>query len=205
MENIILPKIINETATQLTQDPDLVTYYILENARIVYLDSDIDSSTMVIQRLIVRWNLEDKDIEKEKRKPIRIYINSPGGLMYYMWPLIDTIEASVTPVHTVNMYMAASAAALIFLSGHRRFMMKNAKLIIHEGQNEISGDAVKVLDAAESYNKELKRMKDFIATHTKIPRALISKKRNNDWELDDKFCMEHGVCEKIVENLDDIF
>ena len=83
-------------------------------------------------------------------------------------------------------------------------MMKNSKLIIHEGQNEISGDAVKVLDATESYKKQLKKMKEFIADHSKISKSLIMKKRNNDWELDAKYCMENGACDQIVESLDDV-
>lgn len=204
MEKIIIPKVINETTTQLTQDPDLVTYYILENERIIYLDAEVDFTIMPLQRMFVRWNLEDKGLPKEQRKPIKLYINSAGGMLYYMWPLIDTIEASVTPVYTINMFCAASAAGLIYLSGHKRFMMKNARIIIHEGQNEIGGDAVKVLDAAESYNKVLKKMREFVESHTKIPKNLILKKRNNDWELDAKYCLDNGACDKIIETLDDV-
>ena len=121
-----------------------------------------------------------------------------------MWPLIDTMEASVTPIYTINLFMAGSAAALIFLAGHKRYMMKNAKMIIHEGQNEISGDAVKVLDATESYKKQLKKMKEFIADHSEISKSLIMKKRNNDWELDAKYCIENKACEQIINTLEDI-
>lgn len=202
--DIEIPEQVVETPRTSLPDPDQISYYVLEKERIIYLDYDIDYCTMAIQRMIIRWNMEDKGKPKEERKPIRIYIHSAGGFIFYMWPLIDAIEASVTPVITVNMYMAGSAASLIFICGHKRYMMKNSKLVIHEGSNEISGDAVKVVDATESYKKMLKKMKDFIASHTKIPKSLIVKKRNNDWELDAQYCLDNGACDAIVETLDEI-
>ena len=204
MEIIQFPETVTDVNNMALPDPDQISYYVLEKERIIYLDCDIEYDVMSIQRMIVRWNLEDKGLEKEKRRPIKMYVHSSGGLVFYMWPLIDTMEASVTPIYTVNLFMAGSAAALIYLAGHKRFMMKNSKLIIHEGQNEISGDAVKVLDATESYKKQLKKMKEFIANHSGISKALIMKKRNNDWELDASYCIENGACEQIVESLDDV-
>ena len=204
MEIIQFPETVTDTNNLCLPDPDQITYYVLEKERIIYLDCDIEYDVMIVQRMIVRWNLEDKGLEKKDRKPIRMYVHSSGGMVFYMWPLIDTIEASITPVYTVNLFMAGSAAALIYLAGHKRFMMKNSKMIIHEGQNEISGDAVKVLDATESYKKQLKKMKEFIVEHTNISKSLIMKKRNTDWELDAEYCIENGACDKIVETLDDI-
>lgn len=204
LEIIQFPETVTETQNLCLPDPDQITYYVLEKERIIYLDCDIEYDVMTVQRMIVRWNLEDRGLSKEKRQPIKMYVHSSGGMVFYMWPLIDTIEASVTPIWTINLFMAGSAAALIYLAGHKRFMMKNSKMIIHEGQNEISGDAVKVLDATESYKKQLKKMKEFIANHTDISKSLIMKKRNNDWELDAQYCIENGACEKIVETLDDV-
>lgn len=204
LEIIQFPETVSEAQTLCLPDPDQITYYILEKERIIYLDCDIEYDVMAVQRMIVRWNLEDKGKKKEERQPIKMYVHSSGGMVFYMWPLIDTMEASVTPIWTINLFMAGSAAALIYLAGHKRFMMKNSKMIIHEGQNEISGDAVKVLDATESYKKQLKKMKEFIIEHSNISKSLIMKKRNNDWELDAKYCIENGACEKIIETLDDV-
>lgn len=204
MEIIQFPEPINEIQNLNLPDPDQITYYVLEKERIIYLDCDIEYDVMSVQRMIIRWNMEDKGKRKEERYPIRMFVHSSGGMVFYMWPLIDTMVASVTPIITINLFMAGSAAALIYLAGHKRYMMKNAKMIIHEGQNEISGDAVKVLDATESYKKQLKKMKEFIAEHSNISKALIMKKRNNDWELDAEYCLANGACEQIVETLDDI-
>ncbi len=185
-------------------EPDLVSYYVLENERKVFLDRDVGPDLLAITRLIFRWNAIDKDIPVEERKPIRIYIFSYGGDSDYMWSMIDTIALSKTPVWTINMGIAASAASAIFVAGHKRFMLPSAEVIIHEGSAEIAGDAVKVIDATNSYKELLKKLKEFYLDKTEIPRAHINKKRNNDWHLDSKYCLEHKVCDRIIESLEEV-
>ena len=146
----------------------------------------------------------DRDIPVEERKPIRIYIFSYGGESDYMWMIVDAIKASKTPVYTINTGIAASAASMIFVAGHKRFMFPSAEVIIHQGSAEFAGDAVKVIDATDSYKKLLEKMKQFYLENTQIPKAHLNKKRNNDWHLDAKYCLEHGVCHKIVETIDEV-
>ncbi len=185
-------------------DPDQVSYYVLESERKIYLDGDVDPSLLALQRLILRWNMEDRGKAPEERKPIGIYIFSYGGDVDVMWSVIDTIEASATPVYTFNMGVAASAACLIFLSGHRRFMMKRAKIVIHEGSARMSGDSTKVLDASESYKKVIRQMKDYILSRTKITPATLNRQKSHDWELDTEYCLAHGVCDQVVSGIDDL-
>lgn len=200
----IVNAVLEELPNQVLPDPDELSYYVLEKERKLYLDYDVCPAVMSVQRMITRWNIEDKGVEPEKRRPIWLYIMSWGGDLSFMNMLIDTMEASETPVYTVNLGMAGSAASLIFLAGKERFMMKNSQLVIHEGYAELSGDAVKVMDASENYKKDLKKMKEFIEAHSNIPHNVIMKKRNNDWYLDAKYCLENGACEHIVEKLSEI-
>lgn len=149
--------------------PDDISYYVLEQDRKIYLDYDVDKNIMSLQRMILRWNIEDKDVPVGERTPIHIYIMSYGGDMDYMWSIVDTIETSKTPIYTVNVGTAASAASVIFMAGHKRFMLPRSRVIIHEGSAQMSGDSTKVLDASESYKKAIKRMKQYIMSRTQIP------------------------------------
>lgn len=185
-------------------DPDNVSYYVLEKERKIYLETGICPDVLSIQRMILRWNMEDRGMSVEDRRPIRMYIMSYGGDLDYMWSLVDTIMLSKTPVVTINMGVAASAAALIFVAGHHRLMLPNSKVIIHEGSAQMAGDAVKVVDATESYKKELKRMKDFILAQTSIPASTLHRRKNNDWTIDATYCLANHVCDEVVESLDDI-
>lgn len=185
-------------------NPDMVSYYMLENRRILFLDTDVGDNTITIQRMILRWNLQDYGKPEEERQPIRLFIFSYGGLGDMMWSLVDTIEASKTPVYTINFGIAGSAASAIFVAGKKRYMLKNAQVVIHEGSAQIEGDAIKVLDGAQSYKEQLRRLREFYLSRTKIPRAQLTKKRSNDWYLDSKFCVENGVCDAVVETLDEV-
>lgn len=185
-------------------DPDQISYYVLEKERKIYLDKDVSQDTLAIQRMILRWNNEDKGKPIDDRIPIRIYIMCYGGELDYMWSLVDTIQLSMTPVYTINMGVAASAASLIFIAGHKRFMLPSSELIIHEGSAQMSGDAVKIFDNVDNYKEIVKKMKTFIVQHSGIPTVMINKKRNNDWHIGADFCMKYHVCDLIVASLDEI-
>lgn len=208
-ETMVYPdavSIVTELQDTALPDPDVISYYVFEKERKIYLDSDVDSSVMSLQRMLMRWNLEDKrdGKTKETAKPIWLYIMSYGGDLDYMWVLIDAIKASIAPVYTVNLGVAASAASLIFVCGDKRFMTEHASVVIHEGSAQLAGDAVKVQDAADVYKLQLKQMKEFILAHTEIPKTQLMKKRSNDWTLNSEYCLKHNVCDQVVKDMSEI-
>ena len=185
-------------------DLDLVSRKVLEDDRKVYLDNEINNKVLSIQRLLLRWNKEDIGIPREERKPIRIYIMSYGGELDYMWSLVDSIALSETPVYTINMGIAASAASLIFIAGHQRYMLPNSELIIHEGSAQMSGDAVKIFDNVDNYKELVRKMKLYILERSTVPAALMNKKRNNDWHVNAETCYKYKMCDRIIESMEEI-
>ena len=185
-------------------DPTMLNYYTFANERKLFLEEDVGFPIMEMIKMIMRWNQMDKDVPVEQRKPIIIYIMSDGGYMCYMWAMLDAMLTSKTPIITVNLGVAASAASLIFLAGSKRYMMPTANVIIHEGSTELAGDANKVMDAIKNYDIELAKMKAFILSRTSITPRVMKNKSKDDWYIDAKTCLEYGVCHKIVESLDEI-
>lgn len=200
----ILGNLMIEVPSESLPDPSTVSYYVLEKERKVYMDFEVSPAVLELQKLILRWNKEDQGKPVSERKPIRLYIMSYGGDLDYMWTLVDAMMLSVTPIHTINMGVAASAAALIFLAGSTRYMTPNAKVLIHEGSAQVAGDANKVMDATQAYAKELQRMKDFILMRTEIPKKLLNKKRDNDWTITAQECLDMKVCDRIIESIDEV-
>jgi len=195
---------INDPTNMALPDPSVVTYFKDFSQRRIWLNLNVSENVFEFVRNIIQWNTDDKEIPAEERKPIWLYIFNYGGSADLMWMLTDVIAQSITPIYTVNMGQCASAAALIFMSGHKRFMMPSSTVLIHEGSGQIEGDAVKVLDQAASYKAMVKRMHNYILAHTGIPPATLNKKRNNDWELDSETCLKYGVCDCIINSLNDI-
>lgn len=202
IEQII--ELLNDPTNLSVPDPAILTTYTNLNERRIWLEIQVDSAILEYSKYIMRWNSEDAGKPVEDRKPIWLYIFNYGGSADYMWMLTDIIAASETPIYTINVGQCCSAAALIFMAGHKRFMMPAATVLIHEGSGEISGDAVKVLDQAESYKTMVKRMHNYILAHTRIPPATLTRKRNNDWEIDSETCLKYGICDHVVSSLSEI-
>ena len=99
--------------------------------RRLYINSIIDEeiiSSIVFH--ILKYNREDKGVPIESRKPIILYINSPGGSVIDGYGLIDAILCSKTPVYTVNQALCASMGFLIFLAGQKRFSMPRSEFLL---------------------------------------------------------------------------
>lgn len=188
------------------QLPDIsaVNLYRMANERKIWFDLAVDATTLEWERMIMLWNMEDRGKPVEERKPIFIYMFNYGGSFDFDWSFIDMIDMSLTPVYTVNMGVCASAAADIFIAGKKRFMTRNARLMIHQGGSGFEGDASKVFDNVEDYKRQLKKIESFIVGRTHISSRLYKTHEKDDWWLDASECLKHGVCDKIVESIEDI-
>lgn len=197
-------RLVVNVPDQMLPDPNVLDTYVFQMDRKLFLDDLVEMSAMGLAHLIMRYNMEDAGKLRQEREPITIYIMSYGGDIEEMWMLIDVIQTSVTPVRTVNLGQAASAAALIFLSGDERLMMPNAQVLLHQGSAMMSGDANKFLNAADNYRDAVSKMYDYIQQRTEIPTEEIRKYQKDDWYMDAKTCYEYGVCHRIVDDISQI-
>ena len=185
-------------------DPNLTRRWQMQKDRRLWIDDFIDDDVLEYERQILLWNMEDVGLTAEERKPIWIYLFNYGGNFELEWSLIDVMDASVTPVYTVNLGLCASAAADIFTAGRRRFMLKNARIMYHQGFVSTQGDAQKVNNQLADYNRQLKKTEEFLLERTKIPSGLYEEHKYDDWYLSAADCMQYGVCDLIVSSLDEV-
>ena len=123
----------NGEANYQLADPYLVNYYNDRNRRTIMLTSEIDDSSYDIIQMILNWNEEDKDIDPLERKPIKLVIASPGGTLEVAQAICSIIELSETPIWGIGIGCVASAASLIYLACHKRFVLPNCYFILHRG------------------------------------------------------------------------
>lgn len=193
LENVQLP------------NPDLLDYYKNYQDRIYWVEDEIDENIMALSRMIMKCNQEDKNISINERKPIKIFIASYGGLLDETMALVKLIGISKTPVITINVCHAYSAASLILISGHKRYAMPGAKCLFHSGSATM-GDATfeQAQAASDDYKKNVKRMQEYILSRTKIERKLFNKKKAYDWYLYEDEMLEQGIIDKVIDDLDEI-
>jgi ATP-dependent Clp protease protease subunit len=202
IQEFLLGDITPEANLQLP-DPNLVRYYKNFENRLIYLDGELGDDTLEYQREILQFNIDDKNIKPENRKPVRILINSPGGYLAPAVSLARTIKMSKTPIYTINISQALSAAFIILLSGHKRYVMPGAWCLFHNGSIGIEGTYDDTQASSKQYKKEISDVHDFIVENTEIPRTTLARHKN-DWWISDKEALKYGVVDKIIDSIDEI-
>jgi len=168
--------------------------------RRLYINCSIDDSIIeAIVYHILRYNRLDKGIASEYRKPIIIYINSPGGSVCDGYGLIDAIQSSLTPVYTVNQALCASMGFLIFLAGHKRYSMKRSEFLMHDGSTAGWDSTAKMKDRMDFETNQLEQMtKEYIMSRTNISDALYNEKYRVEWYMLPTEAKQNGILDYIV-------
>lgn len=195
---------LGDSANMLLPDPKLRDYYENEHNRCFYIQDQITGDLLDLYKQILRINQVDKDVPVEERKPIKLYIDSVGGDLDITMTFIDLIALSKTPVWTIALCYAYSAAGLILMAGHKRLALPNAKALIHNGSGGVGGSYEQVTAAMDDYKKTVDAMKAFILSHTKIDPKVFKKKNNQEWYMDSEAMLENGAIDEIVTDIDSI-
>lgn len=131
-----------------------------------------------------------------KSEPIYLHLTTDGGLIYAALSIIDCIESLSIPVYTIIDGFVASAGTLISLAGEKRFMCKNAYMLIHELRGGMWG---KMSEMDDEYSNLKKLMNHIIKIYTK--KTNITKKelegilkKDITWNL--KECIEKGLIDE---------
>lgn len=176
MEKDNINQVYNYCYEDRFQDEDI-------EGRRIYLNGEINENVIdnVVYH-IMRYNRIDKGVPVEDRKPIFLYINSPGGSVVDGFGVIDTILLSETPVYTVNVALCASMGFLIYLAGARRYSMPHSEFLMHDGFTMGYDSMAKMKDRMEFETVQLENMtKEYIMSRTKINEKTYDEKYRVEW------------------------
>lgn len=201
--DVIVPK---DVADMKLPAPELVDYYNDMHNRVIYVDYDIDNTLMrEVGRQILEYNRVDKGKPSNERTPIVMLINSCGGDLSATYATIAIMETSITPIVTVNMNEAYSAAGLLLMAGHKRYCMPRSQILIHSGSAQgIGGNYEDIQESTKSYKKMVEEMREFIVSKTSIDKALMKKNQSRDWYLDTSEQINLGCVDEVLADLDNI-
>ena len=185
-------------------DPSLVQYYHDLANRSIWIDGEINVSTLDIVSKIIRWNREDKDKSIEERKPIKLFFLSPGGDLEIEEAVVSIIRLSQTPVWGIAMGMVASAASLIYLSCHKRFALPNAYLIIHQGSAQMGGNYDQMVAAMKDYEEQIERMTRFYIENTDYTEEEIRANIKTDWYVRGEELLERKLITNWISTIDEL-
>lgn len=102
--------------------------------RIIFIDDVIDdelSNGVIAQMLYLN--------AIDKKEPIHIYINSPGGSVVNGLAIYDVSKIIEAPIRTICIGMAASMAAVLLLMGKERCALEHSRIMFHEVSTGVHG------------------------------------------------------------------
>jgi ATP-dependent Clp protease protease subunit len=204
LENVLfaLPESV---ANLQLPDPDLRDYYLDEQNRIYWVDSQIDDATLGLVKFIIRCNKEDAGKSYEERKRILIMIDSPGGSVEVEQSIIGAIKISKTPVWTCCYCTAYSAAADLLACGHKRFALPFVNIMFHAGSGRYEGTQAQIDSAKKFFDKMGQKVNSEVYSRVNFDNKIKKRLKTDDVYMDEKEALEFGVVDEIIEDLDTLF
>ncbi len=173
----------------------------LEGKGKIILNTSFDSNTMENIFFKIQKAAEDNNI-----KEIQIFINSNGGNVDALMPLVDLIDSFKDKkiIKTIVLGKAFSAGAMLLLCGHKgqRFAYAHSEILIHEvasGTNKYCKNSQMQLDAKWlARTNEL--LADLIKQRTKMSSKDIAKfmNSNTDEFISAQQALKFGIIDKIL-------
>lgn len=172
-----------------------ITDMLLEN-RIIFLSGPIDgqSASIVIQQLLYLQSIR-------KDQSVNLYINSPGGLVDQTLAIYDTIQFMGSEVATYCIGQAASGAAIILMAGAKgkRFILPNAKVMLHQPYGGITGQAEDIRIQADEVLRDKKRLNEIISRCTGKPYEQVVEDTERDRYMNAEESLEYGIIDEILQ------
>lgn len=135
---------------------------------------------------------------------ITLYVNSPGGGVDSGMALYDVMQAVSCPIRTVCVGLAASMAALLFVSGDRRDMLPHSRLMIHDPLIvQTGGSALKLKAVSDDLMETRQIIAGVIASHSGKSMEEVLAKTATDSYFRAEEAVEFGLADHIITNLTD--
>ncbi len=170
-------------------------YNRLLRERIIWLGSEVrDENANAICAQMMLLAAEDPN------KDISLYINSPGGSATAMFAIYDTMQHVKPDVVTVCMGMAASAASVLLAAGApgKRFVLPNARVLIHQPHGGAQGQQVDIEIQAREIAFLRRRMEQVLAFHTGQPIERIARDTDRDFIMGADEAKTYGMVDHVM-------
>jgi ATP-dependent Clp protease protease subunit len=136
-------------------------------------------------------------------QPLTLLINSPGGLVYDAFGIIDLIECSRLEIQTVAIGAVASMAALVFTAGTpgKRVMSRNSYIMTHQFSQGVEAKYHEFVAQREHEDELHKRFVEHFVRHTKMTEKQINDilLSTADRWISAKEALKYGLCDKIQD------
>ncbi|MFP4321560.1 MAG: ATP-dependent Clp protease proteolytic subunit [Anaerolineales bacterium] len=192
--NGLVPMVI-ETSGRGERAYDI--YSLLLKERLLFLGTGINDqvANLIVAQLLY---LDQQDPEK----PIQMYINCPGGVIYAGLAIYDTMRQISAPVVTVAVGLTASFGTILLTAGEpgQRYALPNATVHMHQPWSSGGGgQASDVEIQAREILRQRELLNHILAETTGQPLETIERDTDRDVYLTAQRAVEYGLIDGILE------
>ena len=167
---------------------------LLEN-RVVFLVGEINhvsASRCIMQMLYLQSVKRDQDIN--------LYINSPGGVVDDTLAIYDIMRFITCDIATYCIGRAESGGAVVFMAGKKskRFILPNAKVMIHQPFGGVYGQTADIQIQAEEILKTKNNLISVMAKCCGQTFERVKEDSERDRFFDAKEAVAYGICDEVI-------
>ena len=166
---MLIPTVIEKTP-QGERAYDIYSRLLKDN--IIFLNGEVrhESAGLIIAQLLF---LASEDPKKE----IKLYINSPGGVVTSGLAIYDTMQYIKCPITTLCIGQAASMGSLLLAGGSPglRYALPNSKIMLHQPSGGVQGMASDINIQAQQIQRTKERLNLLYQFHTGMDIKTIER------------------------------
>ncbi|KAM7535585.1 hypothetical protein Aperf_G00000096896 [Anoplocephala perfoliata] len=139
---------------------------------------------------------------EDKRSPIHLYINSPGGIVTSGLAIYDTMQYIEPPIYTWCIGQASSMGSLLLAAGSpgHRYALPHSRIMVHQPSGAAQGQAIDIMIQAEEISRTRKILNSIYAKHTNQSLETIEKWMDRDFFMTPEEALEFRLIDKVVQS-----
>lgn len=137
-----------------------------------------------------------------RTKPIRLLINSPGGLADDGFAIFDMARFVTAPVFTLITGLAASAATIVMVAAprERRLILPHGRVMLHQPSVGVRGTASDIAIGAKEILRVRKKANELFQVETGQPMERIERDMHRDFWMSAEEAVGYGLASKIIRH-----
>ena len=170
-------------------------FSLLLRNRIIMLGTPI--SDQIANLIVAQLLFLDND---DPTRPITMYINSPGGMVYSGMAIYDTMQQVRSPVATYAVGFTASFGTVLLTAGTKgmRYALPNATIHMHQPIGGAQGQASDIAIQAQEILRLRSDLNKILSFHTGQSVERISRDTDRDIYMHAQDALEYGLVDEVL-------
>ena len=192
MKSYMVPYVVEQTGKG-ERTYDIYSRLLLD--RIVFISGEVNdemANAVCAQLLFLQ--------SQDAKKPISVYVNSPGGSVTAGLAIYDTMQFVKCPIATYCIGQAASMGAVLLTAGEkgRRFSLPNARIMSHHPWGGAEGKASDIEITAREILRLKERLNEILAKHSGRKMEEVVRDTDRDHFMSAEEAKEWGLIDEVL-------